>query len=582
MRSKIMAKATPSNQDLFTCPICLDLLKDPVTLYCGHNYCTGCIKDCWNQEDQKGVYSCPQCRQTFTPRPVLNRNNIVAELVEQFRKTRIQPVVPVGTTPAPVVCDGGDVECDVCTGRKLKAVKSCLDCLLSYCETHYKVHNDVNPGRKHKIVDATGQLQERICTQHEKPLEIFCRTDQTCVCFLCMVDEHKGHDTVSASAERKEKQTHLGETQRKFQQRILEREKELQELRKAVETLKSSAQTAVEDSKRLFTEMIRTIERRRSEVTELIRAQEKAEVSRAEEHLKQLEQEIAELKRRDAELEQLSHTEDHIHFLKTFQSVSNTPETKHVSSTCVNQSLSFEAVKKSVSSLKGQLEDFCKEEVMKISAAVAKVQAMLPSKPTAREEFLQLTKVQAILPSEPTTREEFLQYSCHFTLDPNTAHRNLHLSEGNRRVERRRELQSYPDHPERFDWWPQVLCREGVSGRCYWEVEWSGEYGVNIAVSYKSISRKGRGNECVFGRYDQSWSLILRSSGCSFYHKYKETKLPLVASSRIAVYVDHRAGTLAFYSISDTMTLLHRVQITFTHTLYPGFFICSGSSVKLL
>ncbi|XP_076127544.1 tripartite motif-containing protein 16-like isoform X2 [Alosa pseudoharengus] len=410
------------------------------------------------------------------------------------------------------------------------------------------------------MVDAIGQLQERVCTQHEKPLEVFCRTDQTCVCLFCVMDEHKGHDNVSASAGRKEKQTHLGETQRRFQQRILEREKEMQELRKAVETLKSSAQTAVEDSESIFTEMIRSIERRRSEVTELIKAQEKAEVSRAEEHLKQLEQEIAELKRRDAELEQLSHTEDHIHFLKTFQSVSNTPETKHVSSTCVNQSLSFEAVKKSVSSLKGQLEDFCKEELVKISAAV--------------------TKVQAILPSEPTTREEFLQYSCHFTLDPNTANGNLHLSEGNRRVERRDELQSYPDHPERFDEYSQVLCREGVSGRCYWEVEWSGK-DVFIAVSYKSISRKVRGAVSWFGGNDQSWSLVLRSS-CSFWHNNKPTKLPLVASSRIGVYVDHRAGTLAFYSISDTMTLLHRIQTTFTHTLYPGFYIDIGSSVKLL
>ncbi|XP_041955788.1 tripartite motif-containing protein 16-like isoform X2 [Alosa sapidissima] len=550
-----MAEAISCNQELFTCPICLDLLKDPVTIPCGHNYCMGCIKGCWDQEDQKGVYSCPQCRQMFTLRPVLNKNNVFAELVEQFRKTRIQAVAPPVEYAGP-----GEVECDLCTGRKLKAVKSCLDCLLSYCETHYKVHNDVNPGRKHKMIDATGQLQERICAQHEKPLEIFCRTEQTCVCFLCMVDEHKGHDTVSASAGRKEKQTYLRETQRSFQQRLLEREKKLQELRKAVETLKCSAQTAVEDSEKIFTEIIRTIERRRSEVTELIRAQEKAEVSQAEGLLKQLEQEIAELKRRDAELDQLSHTEDHIHFLKTFQSVSNTPETTDVSSICVNQGLSFEAVKKSVSSLKGQLEDFCKEEVMKISAAV--------------------TEVQAILPLEPTTREEFLQYSCHFTLDPNTAQGNLHLSEGNRRVKKRSHLRSYPDHTERFDTLYAVLCSEGVYGRCYWEVEWSGV--VYIAVSYKSISRKGKGDECKFGCNDQSWRLRLTSSGFSFWHNDKETELPLVVSSKIGVYVDHRAGTLAFYSISDTMTLLHRVQTTFTHTLYPGFCLHKRSSVQLL
>ncbi|XP_031426974.1 tripartite motif-containing protein 16-like [Clupea harengus] len=552
-----MAEAAPNNYELCTCPICLDLFRDPVTTNCGHSYCKGCIKDCWDREDQKGVYSCPQCRQTFTPRPVLNKNTIVAELVEQIKKTRIQADVPV-----PCTAGNGDVECDVCTGTKLKAVKSCLECLVSYCETHYKVHNDIHPGRKHKVVDATGQLQERICTQHEKPLEIFCRTDQSCVCLLCLVDEHKGHDTVSATAGRREKQTHLGKTQSKIQQRIQEREKELQDLRKAVETLKSSAQTAVEDSERIFTEMIRSIERRCSEVKELIRDQEKAEVSRAEGLLKRLEQEIAELKRRDAELEQLSHTEDDIHFLKTFQSVSETPESKDLSCISVNQGLSFEAVKISVSSLKTQLENVCKKEVMKISASV--------------------TEVQAVLPLEPTTRKDFLQYSCHFTLDPNTAHRTLHLSEGNRRVEWRDEVQSYPDHPERFDYYHQVLCREDVSGRCYWEIEWSGEC-VCISVSYKSISRRGGVYECGFGFNDQSWSLGLTSSGSFFYHNGKVTKLPLVASSRIGVYVDHMAGTLAFYSISDTMTLLHRVQTTFTHTLHPGFYILGPrSSVKLL
>ncbi|KAL2092029.1 hypothetical protein ACEWY4_011827 [Coilia grayii] len=552
-----MAEAMASNQDIFMCPVCLDLLKDPVTIPCGHNYCLGCIKGCWDQEDLKGVYSCPQCRQTFTPRPVLNKNHAFAELVDQMRKTRIQTTASVVCTAGP----GDGVECDVCTGRKLKAVKSCLECLVSYCDTHLKAHNELHPGRKHTVIDATGQLQERICSRHQKGFEIFCRTDQSCICYLCMVDDHKGHDTVTAAAERADKQKELGKTTMTFQQRIQEREKELQELRKAVETLKSCAQAAVQESERMFTEMMRSIERRRSEVTELIRAQEKAEVSRAEGLLKRLEQEIAELKRRDAEMKQLSQIEDDINFLKTFSSVSNPPQSKNLSCITVSQSVSFDAVTESVSTLKKLLEDICKQDIMKISAAVSDGQALI---------------------TEPVTREDFLQYSCHFTLDPNTAHTLLHLSEGNRRVEMRSRAQSCPDLPDRFDTLCQVLCREGVSGRCYWEVEWSG--GVYIAVSYKSISRKGWGDECGFGWNDQSWRLFLSSSSSSFMHNNKETKLPLVASSRIGVYVDHRAGTLAFYSISDTMTLLHRVHTTFTHTLYPGFWfwIEDGSSVKLL
>ena len=157
------------------------------------------------------------------------------------------------------------------------------------------------------------------------------------------------------------------------------------------------------------------------------------------------------------------------------------------------------------------------------------------------------------------------------------------MSEGNRRVERRDELQSYPDNPERFDGWCQVLCREGVSGRCYWEVEWNGSWGIHIAVVYKSIVRE-RGPESEFGHNDQSWSLRFSglSSSSYFWHNNKQTKLHLLCSSRIGVYVNRRAGTLAFYSVSDTMTLLHRVQTTFTHTLYPGFVVGYQSSMKLL
>ncbi|XP_063050727.1 tripartite motif-containing protein 16-like [Engraulis encrasicolus] len=553
-----MAEAMVSNQDIFMCPVCLDLLKHPVTLSCGHNFCSDCIEACWDKEDVKGVYSCPQCRKTFTPRPVLDKNHVFSELVDQMRKSRIQTAAPVECAAGP-----GDVACDVCTSRKLKAVKSCLECLKSYCATHLKAHNELI-GRNHAMVDATGQLQERICFHHNKILEIFCRTDQSCICYLCTMDDHKGHDTITAKAEWSHEKEGLEQSQRRCQQIIQLKEKELQELRKAVESLNSGAQTAVEESERMFTEIIRSIERRRSEVTELIRAQEKAEVSRAEGLLKRLEQEIAELKRTDAEMKQLSLTQDSIHFLKNIVSITGRPYSTISTNVTFSQSFSLEPLKKSVSALKTQLEEkldsIFQQEVVKISAAVSDGQA---------------------LTAEPLTREDFLQYSGHFTLDPNTAYHFLHLSEGNRRVECRPGAQSYPDHPDRFDYYPQVLCREGVSARCYWEVEWSGE--VGIAVSYKSISRKGDGDECRFGRNDQSWSLGLTDWSSSFWHNNEETELPLVASSRIGVYVDHRAGTLAFYSISgDTMTLLHRVHTTFTHTLYPGFGLDAESSVKLL
>ncbi|KAL6485680.1 hypothetical protein MHYP_G00050720 [Metynnis hypsauchen] len=168
---------------------------------------------------------------------------------------------------------------------------------------------------------STAALREKICSQHDKLIEIYCRTDQTCICYLCMMHKHEGHDTVAAVAERTERQSQLRKIHGEHQHKIQKKEKKLQELKQAVNTIKSSAQTAVEDSERIFTELICSIEKKRSEVTELIRAQEKTELSGAEELIEQLEQEIADLKRRDTELEQLSHTEDHIHFLQSLQSL---------------------------------------------------------------------------------------------------------------------------------------------------------------------------------------------------------------------------------------------------------------------
>ncbi|XP_048865898.1 E3 ubiquitin/ISG15 ligase TRIM25-like isoform X2 [Brienomyrus brachyistius] len=466
-----MARASSAlDPNQFGCAICLDLLKDPVTIPCGHNYCMCCIKSCWKQKNRAGVYSCPQCRHTFTYRPVLGRNTILAEVVEKLKKTGLQAATPTDQYAGP-----GDVECDFCTGRKHKAVKSCLVCLASYCKTHLQPHYESPAFKKHKLTDATGHLQDKVCSHHDRPLEIYCRTDQQCICLLCVMYEHRGHDTVSAAAGWAEIQKQTEETEIYFQQRIQMREKELQELRQAVGSITRSAQSAVQDSERIFTEMIRSIERRRSQVKKLIRDQEKAVVSQIEKDMERLKQDIDELKRRHSELEQLSHTEDHIHFLQRYQGLPVTPEAGFGPRISVSPRCSFENMRKVVSELKDQLENVCKKKMTEIHHTVTK---------------------DTVLPVlVPTTRAEFLQYSCQLTLDPNTANRNLHLSEGNRLVTWKTEIQSYPDHQE-----------------------------------------------------------------------------------RIGVYLDHRAGTLSFYSISDTVTPLHRVQTTFTEPLYPAFVLWSSTA----
>ncbi|XP_048856917.1 tripartite motif-containing protein 16-like protein isoform X2 [Brienomyrus brachyistius] len=497
----------------FSCAICLDLLKDPVAIPCGHSYCMSCIKSCWDQEDHAGVYSCPQCRQTFIPRPVLNRNTILAEMVQKLKNTGLQ-----AATPADQYAGPGDVECDVCTGRKHKAVKSCLVCLASYCETDLQLHNKLHQAKQHKLIDAIGHLKDK---------------------------------------------KQMGETQREFQQRIQMREKELQELREAVASFTSSAQSAVEESERIFTEMIRSIKRRCSEVRKLIRDQEKAAVSQAEGDMERLKQEIDELKRRQSELEQLSHTEDHIHFLQRRQALPVTPEAGFGPRISVSPRSDFGNLRKAVSELKDQLQNVCRMKMAEIHHPVTK---------------------DTVLPVlVPRTRAEFLQYSCQLTLDPNTANREVSLSEGNRKATWGAEQQPYPDHPERFDCWYQVLFRESLTGRCYWEAEWSGD-GAWIGVTYKGIGRKGRSADCLLGANDKSWMLLCSPDRYSVRHNNNQTLIPIKPSGsrRVGVYLDQAAGTLSFYRVSsDGLTLLYSFTSSFTEPLYPGFYVYPNSPVSL-
>uniref|UniRef100_G3NA49 B30.2/SPRY domain-containing protein n=1 Tax=Gasterosteus aculeatus TaxID=69293 RepID=G3NA49_GASAC len=165
--------------------------------------------------------------------------------------------------------------------------------------------------------------------------------------------------------------------------------------------------------------------------------------------------------------------------------------------------------------------------------------------------------------------------SCELTIDTNTVNKRLKLSDNNRKVTCVKKDQSYPDHPDRFDSWPQLLCRTGLTGRCYWEVEWRGR--VYVSVSYRRIRRKGVSGDCLFGYNDQSWSLICSDEG--YYVRHNKTKTPI---GRVAVYVDCPAGSLSFYRVSsDTLIHLHTISTTFTEPLYPGFWSSSGSSVSL-
>ncbi|XP_016519131.1 tripartite motif-containing protein 16-like, partial [Poecilia formosa] len=218
----------------------------------------------------------------------------------------------------------------------------------------------------------------------------------------------------------------------------------------------------------------------------------------------------------------------------------------------------FEDVTAAVSKLRDKLQDVLRDSWTNISLMVTEVDVLL-SEP------------------EPKSRAEFLRYSCEITLDPNTANTWLGLSEGNRKVTWMKKDQFYSSHPDRFTYYYQVLSRESLTGRCYWEVERRGR--VAVSVTYKSISREGDGDECLFGYNDKSWALICSNS--KFGHNSIWTSISGPDPSRVGVYLDHTAGILSFYSVSETMTLLHRVQTRFTEPILAGVYVSdTGSSAE--
>ncbi|XP_028419416.1 E3 ubiquitin-protein ligase TRIM39-like [Perca flavescens] len=463
-----------------SCSICLDLLKDPVTIPCGHSYCMSCIKTSWDEEDQSGIYCCPLCRETFYPRPVLVKNTMLAELVEEVKPHYGSPTL-----------------------------------------------------KKHKCVEASVKLQENVCSRHGEVMTFFCRTDQQCICILCSMDNHKGHDTVSAAAERTEKQKELGEIWQNIQQKIQDRKKNVKLLQKEIKTISYSADKAVGDSQKILTELIRVIEKRSSDLKEQIRSWQKTEVSRVKELQEKLDQEITYMKRKEAELEKLSRSEDHTGFLQSYRSLS------------ILTGSTDSPVPKT-----DRLWYF-KDVMAAVKAASDKMQNILTEK-------LPLTKLM--------NRDEFLQYSCQITMDPNTTGSWLVLSDENRKITYTDQLNSYPHHPDRFTF-TQVLSKEGLTGRCYWEMEISRD--AKVAVAYKSIAKLTVALVDGFVKNKKSWILQCDDS-YTFVHDRDTTVIYAPKSSRVGVYLDHSAGTLAFFSVSETMTLLHRVQTTFTEPLYVG------------
>ncbi|XP_059191299.1 E3 ubiquitin-protein ligase TRIM39-like isoform X1 [Centropristis striata] len=505
-----------TTEDQFLCSICLDVFTDPVTTPCGHNFCKTCITEHWDKSVQ---CKCPNCKEVFDSRPHLRVNTFISEMAAHSSEQQVSKP--------------GEVPCDVCTGTKLKALKSCLVCLESYCETHLQRHLTASGLKRHQLIDPVENLEGRMCPKHDKLLELFCKTDQTCVCMLCTHSDHKTHDVVPLKEEYEGKKAELGKTDADIQQMIQKRRLKIKEIKHSVELSKEDADRETADGVQVFTALKESVERSQAKLIDTIKEKQRKTEKQAEGFIKELEQEISELKKRSTEVEQLSQSEDHLHLLQSFTSLNAAPPTKDWTEVSVCPSSYEGTVRRAVN----QLEETISKQMKKLFEA-------------------ELKRVQ--------------QSAVDLTLDPDTAHPELILSDDGKQVKHGDVRKNLPDNPERFDRCPCVLAKQSFSsGRFYYEVQVKVKTDWTLGVARESINRKGVNTASPQKGY---WTICLRNE-----NEYKALAGPSVFLSlksrpeKVGVFVDYEEGLVSFHDVDAAALIYSFTGCYFTEKLYPYF-----------
>ncbi|XP_067901709.1 tripartite motif-containing protein 16-like isoform X2 [Heterodontus francisci] len=524
-----------------SCSICLEFFTDPATLPCGHSFCQNCISKHWeHQELGPGLYSCPNCRRCFKPRPSLDRNTVLCQIVEGF----LQAAPRRGSQP---LAGPRDVPCDSCPqDHKLKAVKSCLVCLTSYCDSHLRPHRESSAFREHQLTEPVRDVALRRCHKHRKPLESFCRTDRRCMCWVCALNEHGDHEIITVDEEAAYRQKLITARKMELQEHLQSTAEEIGKWKQNIDCIKESAQRVKGAAVSKFTELLRAVEKAQSEVMEFIEREQRAELKQAEAAKKELEQKWTELRHEKVRLEALSKTNDSIYITQeylTFNAIAENP-TSPPSTTGLHTKLG------------------------KVERAIERLSALI-------KEHFQSAWMKNL---ENTTSTD----CCRITLDPSTVQRELYLSEGSQQVTNiYPKSEDYEQCSERFDLCSQVLCRESLSaGQFYWEVELN-DGDAMIGITHKRIRRKGSDNYCILGRNDFSWCIEFWYNNVSAWHNNEETKLQVGRYERIGLCLNCPAGTLSFYGVSDQISLIHQFQAVFSEPMHPAFWIYCDTTLSI-
>ncbi|XP_072882624.1 E3 ubiquitin/ISG15 ligase TRIM25 isoform X4 [Hemitrygon akajei] len=596
-------EALPGLAAELTCAICLELLQEPVTAPCGHNFCRDCLSLYW-ADDRVGLsgFSCPQCRCHWAQRPELRPNRVLCTVVAGLERARCN----AETVGKAEVESGLTVPCDACPpAAAAAALRTCLTCLASFCAEHLEPHQQSPALRSHSLRLPLPDLAQRRCPSHGKLLEFRCCQHGDCLCAVCLLD-HRSCSTVTEEEAREKREEELKVQQKTVEYQLIQLQHSLELVQFQKEHVKDSSLTQKSAVACEFAEIKAMIEREEKIAASLFEEEENKADSRCVELLDQMS---AHLERLKDYKEQLKSVLTHTGGIAFWKVVADLPQVSLDPPTS-QQQVEVDAhklvlISKAVSTLRGKLGQQLKfsldqrvQQLEQIERANSKRQTAAadltksPEKSKNKTQDMRQILVSNPLgipgrPSNPSsasapqTRQDYMQYNSKVTFNQRSAHKKLILGDRYTTLTVGEQLQPYPDLPERFFNCSQVLALQWfTNGRHYWEVGIQGSSSSFWAIGVACAGMDRSGSSSRLGRNALSWCIESFGAQLSIWHADQQAILHVPLPRVVGVYLDFEAGEVAFFSVGSGMFLLFRFKANLRGQIFPAFWL-SSSSTKL-
>ncbi|XP_053545158.1 E3 ubiquitin/ISG15 ligase TRIM25-like [Bombina bombina] len=515
--------ATADLREELTCPICLSIYTDPVNLSCGHNFCLGCIESLLGTQEGSGLYTCPECRETFTKKPKLHRNIALCNVMKHLQITQPEQ-------------NRTGIFCTYCVHSPVPAAKSCLHCEASLCDTHLRVHSK---SEEHFLTEPTTSWGKRKCSKHKKLLEYYCTEDDVCICASCsLAGEHRGHQVELLNEASKKKKEKLRDVLQKLTTKRKKTEKRVQSLQAHRRGVQKKAAGITDRLTALIREIRKQLEDLEKRVLSEITRQRKQVLLTISDLIQQLKKEKDKLTRKMCHIEELYNMTDPLTVLQEQES---------------------------------QRDNFCGDEKGDNEVTQRGDKQVLAGG-HLDEDLISVTLYRGLADIvTDVKREIYVQVTSDILLDINTANNNIIVSGDMKTVSCTDINQQRPVTPERFTTYPQVLStRSFSSGRHYWQVQTNESGGWCVGVCYTSMERGG--HLSWIGNNNKSW--CLRGYNKDFYMRHNKIVIslrPSLSCDTVGILLNYEAGRLTFYELCDPIRHLHTFTVTFTEPLHAAF-----------